>query len=131
MEIFLSIVGLVLTGASLIYAFVANREKSRLQKLIQIKLEDIVQGIEQVRGNTKLAHTHIDEIRRFLNGVRRSNELKTILDRAAWAEADITAAHHMLKRLRYDVTSLRNGLFGIQEVPPPADKDETNINSPN
>lgn len=127
MELSLALAGLVVTTASFIYAFIANREKSRLQRLIKIKLEDLTRGIDQVRGNTKLAHTHIDEIRRFLNGVRRSNELKAILDRAAWAEADITTAHRMLKRLSYDATSLRDGLFGTQESslrPDKADLDQ-------
>jgi hypothetical protein len=127
MELFLSLFGLVLTVASIIYAFITNREKNKLQSLVKIRLEDMIKSIEAVRGNTKLAHTHIDHIRKFMNGLRRSDELKTMLDRVAWAEADITAAHRMLKRLRQDVASLQNGLFAVQEIPRFQNAPETDV----
>jgi F0F1-type ATP synthase membrane subunit b/b' len=117
MSIALTIIGLLVGVLSLVYAVITNREKAKLEKIIQSRLLHIAESVEDAKDNTKLAHGHIDEVRRFLNGLKHSKEMNSILDRAAWAEADITAAHRMLKRLKCDVCSLQEELLVAGKFP--------------
>lgn len=114
MELSLSIGGFVLTVASLIYAIITSREKAKLQKLVEVRLENMIESVKDIKDNTELAYRHTNEIRRFLNGVNQSDELKTMLDRATWAQGDITTAHRMLNRLKHDISSLQHTLFDTE-----------------
>ncbi len=113
----LAIISFLVGVLSLVYAVITNREKAKLEKVIKMRLLNISESVEDVVNNAALAHTHIDATRKFLNDLKRSEGLKTILDRIAWAEADITAAHRMSKRLRRDVNSLQEGLFFKEKIP--------------
>jgi hypothetical protein len=107
----LTIISFLVGVLSLIYAVITNREKAKLEKVVKMRLLNISESIRDVENNAALAHTHIDAIRRFLNDLKHTKGLKNILDRIAWAEADITTAHRMSKRLKCDVDSLQQGLF--------------------
>jgi metal-dependent hydrolase (beta-lactamase superfamily II) len=113
----LTIISFFVGVLSLVYAVITNREKAKLEKVIKMRLLNISESVEDVVNNAALAHTHIDATRQFLNDLERSKGLKTILDRIAWAEADITAAHRMSKRLKRDVDSLQEGLFFKGKIP--------------
>lgn len=114
MELLLNLVGLLLGVGSFAYAIVTNRQKALLnrqkallQKYMRIELDDIEKKLVDVTNNAASAHRHIDVVRQFLNTVKRSDALASSLDGAAWAQADVTAAHRMLKNLQNDVASLR------------------------
>jgi hypothetical protein len=124
MSLALTIISLLVGMLSLVYAVITNREKAKLEKIIQSRLLNVAESVEDAKNNTKLAHGHIDEIRRFLNGLKHSKEMNTTLDRVAWAEADITAAHRMLKRLKCDVDSLQEELLVAGKIS--RDKDPKN-----
>ena len=113
----LTIISLLVGVLSLVYAMIANREKAKLEKVIKMRLLNISESVEDVENNAALAHKHIDATRQFLNNLERSKGLNTILDQIAWAEADITAAHRMSKRLKRDVDSLHEGLFSKEKIP--------------
>ena len=117
MNDFLTIVSILVGVISLIYAVITNREKAKLEKVIKMRLLNISESVRDVEDNAASAHTHIDATRRFLNDLEHSKALKTILDRIAWAEADITAAHRMSKRLKRDVDSLQDGLYFEEDLP--------------
>ena len=127
MNLALTIISLLVGALSLVYAVIANREKAKLEKIIQSRLLNITESVEDAKNNTKLAYGHIDEIRRFLNSLKRSKDMNTTLDHVAWAEADITAAHRMLKRLKRDVESLQEGLLVAGKIPRNKDTKNTKL----
>ena len=113
----LTIISFLVGVLSLVYAVIANREKAKLEKVVKMRLLTISESVEDVEHNASLAHKHIDATRQFLNNLEHSRGLNTILDQIAWAEADVTAAHRMSKRLKRDVDSLHEGLFSRGKAP--------------
>jgi hypothetical protein len=128
----LTIISFLVGVLSLVYAVITTREKAKLEQVIKMRLLNISESMEDVENNAALAHTHIDATRQFLNDLERSKGTKTILDRIAWAEADITAAHRISKRLKRDVDSLREGLFSEGKIPRNKEPKNTKlIDAPN
>ena len=116
MESALAITGLALGVLSLIYAVVTNREKAKLERLIEVRLQDVVASIDKVNKNTQLAYSHLDPVRRFLQKLAPSDELATVLDQMTWLHGDVTAADRLIERMRNDVTALQSGLYGTKSV---------------
>lgn len=81
MNLALTIISLLVGVLSLVYATITNREKAKLEKVIQARLLNISESVGDAKNNTKLAHGHIDEIRRFLNDLKHSKEMNPTLDR--------------------------------------------------
>jgi hypothetical protein len=111
MNDWLTIIGFLVGIVSLVYAVITNREKAKLEKVIKMRLLNIEESVEDLEKNTALAHTNIDTARQSINDLKHSKGMKEILDRIVWAEADITAAHRLSKRLKRDIESLDDGLF--------------------
>jgi len=107
----ITIVSLFVGVLSLVYAVITNREKAKLEAVVENILLNISSNVQDIVDNAALAYIHIDATRRYLNALKHSRETKTILDRTAYALADITATHRMSKRLKTEVDSLREGLF--------------------
>lgn len=91
---------------SLVYAIVTNHQKTQLQRIVRSTVADIKRELDDVKENIKLAHGHIDAVRKYMNTLKRSADLQPNLDRIAWAEGDVTAAHRILKNVRKRVASL-------------------------
>jgi len=111
-ELALAVIGLVIGIISIIYAVKTNRDKAKLEKFTRLRYENFTATIEDAENNADSAYLHIEEVHRFLNGLKRSEELKAILDRAMWAQQDVAAAHRLLKRLKHDVVSLEKSMSG-------------------
>lgn len=79
--------------------------------MIRTVVADLERGLADVEDNVTLGLEHIDKVREFMNTLRRSEALPPQLDRIAWAEADVTSAHRILKNLRKNLASLRIELF--------------------
>lgn len=104
-------VSLGLGIVALAYAVITNRQKAELQRLIKSVVADMERELGDIEDNVALAHGHVDGVRKYMSTLVRSEKLKSQLDLIAWAEADVTAAHRMLKNLRKDVASLQTTMF--------------------
>lgn len=62
--------------------------------------------LNHVKKNVKLAHLHIDMVRKYLNHLRRTPSLAEPLDSIAFAQADVTAADRILHNVRRRLSSL-------------------------
>lgn len=110
----LAIAGVALGVVAFLFAIVTTNDKARLERLIEAKLWGFCTSLERIRGNPKLAHRHLDELRRFLNRLPHSSELQVPLDQVAWAQGDSVAAVRLLDELREDIDTVRVGLFPRQ-----------------
>jgi len=111
MNMWFTLGGLAVGIVSLLYAIVVDRQKAHLRRLIRTVVADLERGLADVEDNVTLGLEHIDKVREFMNTLRRSEALPPQLDRVAWAEADVTSAHRILKNLRKNLASLRIELF--------------------
>lgn len=110
MELTLAIVGLVLSVFSIGYAFKTTNDKKKLDKLIASRLDDFRESVKDAQKNSESAYKHTETIRRFLSGLRRTAELKEILDCATWAQQDTASTERILLRLENDIVTFNNGL---------------------
>jgi len=112
LEIFLNLSGAVIGVVGLVYAVIANRKNAKLEAFVQLGLENLVDDVEEIKKNAKLAYSHLDPIRRFLEDPSPSGKLADVLDHMTWLHGDVTAAERLLSRLIKDIVSLRRGLYG-------------------
>ena len=112
MQMFLTILGVALTIASLVYAFKTNREKAQLERLIKAKLAGIAGNINAIRPSATWADTHLIHINRHAMNLERGADVSAIIDNAQLGARDATAAARMLDNLLNEVLSLQKGLFG-------------------
>jgi len=119
METWFTVGGLAVGIVSLLYAVGTNRQKAQLQRLIRVAVADLERELRDVEDNIKKAHEHVDGVRRYLNTLKRSEELQSPLDLIAFAGMDVTAAHRILKNVRKNVTSFRINSFKGEVVGAP------------
>jgi hypothetical protein len=116
----LAIIGLVVgTGisvGSLIYAVKTNREKAKLETLVQTELAYIAGNIQVIRANPQWADRHFQAIRDKVLELEAGEQVQEIIKQAHDGARDVTAAERMLGNLLNEVLALQKGLFGTEEV---------------
>src|ERR1043165_6822312 len=108
----LSLLSLVIGAFASLYAIKTNRDKARLAFVVETWLLNIASCVQDAEDNARLAHKNIEATRRGLNRLPHAGEMmQSTLDNVAWVEADITAVHRLLKRIRHEMKLFEGGLF--------------------
>jgi len=116
MELFLTIIGVVLTVGSIMYAVRANIEKQKLEKLIQQSLQGLAGNICSIRANPSWADSHLKYVQKTALTLDRNEETNKILDHIHDAARDCVAAERMLGNLLNEVLTLQMGLFATDKM---------------
>ncbi len=116
MELFLSIASVALGVAGLVFAYMTNRAKRDLEKLIQAELRGLAGNIEQIRVNPQWADTHLTNIHDLASKMERTEDVNKILQAANWGARDAIAAERMIGNLLNQVLTLQDGMFGTKIV---------------
>lgn len=119
MEIALSIIGVALGAAGLVYAVMTNREKARLEKLVQAELRGLAGNIEQIRVSPAWAHQHFQGIQECALKLERNQDVDQILRHAQSGVGDSVAAERMISNLLGQVLTLQEGMFGTRTITHP------------
>ena len=127
MDLLLSIIGVVITTASLVYAIKTNREKADRDRLVKEKLAGIAGNIECIRKSPNWADHHFGAINKEALKLERSEVKDEIIGHAHMGARDAVAAHRMLGNLLGDVLALQRGLFGTDNIRHP-DRDASGAN---
>lgn len=115
LEFVLSVIGVCITTASLLYAVMANRDKARVEKSLKAHLGSTAGNIILIRKNSETAHKHIYNILSLVKEAQPDTD--QIAEYAAWAQSDVTASDRTLEILLADILSLQEGLFGTRDIP--------------
>ncbi len=117
MELLLSVMSVAIGLAGVGYAYMTNRAKTTLEKLIQAQLRGLAGNIKEIREQPRWANTHLETIYKLASKKEKTEEdLNEILQRAYWGRGDITAAERMLSNLLNEILTLQEGMFGTRTV---------------
>jgi hypothetical protein len=116
MELALSILGVVITTGSLVYAIKTNQEKRGRDRLVREKLAGLAGNIESTRQSAKWADGHLNNISINARKLEPNETVSAIIGGAHTGARDIVAAERMLGNLLGDVLALQRGLFGTEEI---------------
>ena len=82
MELLLSIIGVVITTAALVYAIKTNQEKAGRDRLVREKLAGIAGSIESIRKSPDWADHHFGVISKEALKLERSEAVAEIISHA-------------------------------------------------
>ena len=116
MEIILSIVSVALGAGGLVYAWMTNREKANLERLMRSQLRGLAGNVVNTRKNPGWADCHFRNIQDTALRLDRNDHLNHILEEAQTGARDATAAERMLQNLLNELLSLQDGLFGTKLI---------------
>jgi len=106
----LTIFGLALSVAAYLHGLRTSRDRARFEALLRVSLSKANESVDSVRRNAELAYSHLDIIRRYLQGLPPSAGLSGVLDRMTWLHGDVVASHRLLGMLRRELSVLAQGL---------------------
>ncbi len=116
-NLLLAVIGIVIGIASLVYAVMTNRDKARLEKLVQAELRGLAGNIDEIRANPKWAYEHFKTIQAYaLKLEERSDSVNRIHEAALYGTGDALATERLLGNLLNQVLTLQDGLFGTKVI---------------
>src|SRR6266436_9829277 len=110
-EILLSILGVFITTASLVYAIKTNQEKRGRDRLVKEKLAWLAGNIESIRQSAKWADSHLGKISATALKLEPNEIVASVITAAHTGARDVVAAERMLGNLLGDILALQRGLF--------------------
>lgn len=128
MTIFLEILGIGIGLGGLLFAYMVNREKEKLENLIRAELQGLAGNICKIMESSDKAWNHFDQIQNSVLQLiesDESDEKNKILKSLQLGHGDITAAHRMLSNLLNEVLATQLGLFGTKLITHPEEKIST------
>ena len=119
-QITLAIIGFAVSGvlgaAGLVYAYIANRDKARLERLIKADLRSLIGNIERIKVSARWGHEHIEKVHKKAIGLERNQLVEEILELACRGKADALSAKSMTKNLLREARAIRDGLFPPEDA---------------
>ena len=115
----LSIASVALGVAGLVHAYLRNRAKASLEKLIKAELRGLAGNVENIRVNPGWADNHLGDIHTAAMALETSDLKERILIAAHKGARDATAAERMLGNLLNELLSLQQGLFETKAITHP------------
>ena len=112
----ITVIGVIITTGSLVYAFKTNVEKKKLERLIHGKLKGIAGNIVASERSANLADIHFRKCRNLAIKLAQCNEKDQILIESHDGARDAEAASRMLENLLNEVLSLQDGLFETRDI---------------
>jgi len=109
----IAVIGTSITTFALLYAYKTNREKKKLENLINFKLVSISENIQNIIENPCHADDELLKIHNLAKVLKSSKEKDDILFHAHMSARDVTASARMLTNLYREVQSLQKGLFDM------------------
>ncbi len=109
---------------------IANRRNATLEAFVQLGLDNLVDDAEEIKKNAKLAYSHLDPIRRFLEDPTPPGKRADVLDHMTWLHGDVTAAERLLSRLITDIVFLQRGLYSSKIRRPPDAEAQAETKAP-
>ena len=122
MTIYLQLIGICIAIGSVIYAYMVNREKQKLENLIRALLQGFAGNICKILESAEYAWNHFVIIQDNVIGLDESKEKNNVLKSLQLGHGDITAAHRMLHNLLNEVLITQSGLFGTKIINYPQEK---------
>lgn len=116
MENIWTIIGVLITTASLVYAIKTNLEKGKLERLIRESLAGVAGGIEQIKESPYWADCHFKELREKVAQMSPTEDTKDMLHHIMDGARDVCAATRALEILLGNVVTIQRGLFGKHEI---------------
>lgn len=119
-ENILAVIGIAISSlfgiVSLVYAFLTNRDKVRLEKLIQAELRGLAGNIKKIGDNTYAADKHFRTVQVHALKLERIDEVNAILGATQFGARDALAADHMIRNLLNQILTLQEGMFGTRNI---------------
>jgi len=119
MEILLTIIGTVITVASLVYAIKTNREKQRFEMLVRDKLAGIAGNVWYSKRSADLSDKNFTKARNAAYELDESDKKQYVLKHIHNGARDAVAAKRMLLNLLGEVLSMQKGMFGTDKIAHP------------
>jgi hypothetical protein len=119
MEIIISIVGTLITTASLVYAIKINKEKHRFERLVRDKLAGIAGNIWYSHKSADLSDQNFTRARDAAYELEESDKKQTVLKHIHNGDRDAVATKRMLSNLLGEVLSMQKGMFGTDKIAHP------------
>ena len=119
MEILLSIVGTLITTASLVYAIKTNIEKQRFERLVRYKLAGIAGNVWHSQRSTDLSDKNFTRARDAAYELEESDKKQNVLKHIHNGARDAVAAKRMLSNLLGEVLSIQKGMFETEIIAHP------------
>ncbi len=119
MVIILSIVGTLITTASLVYAIKTNREKQRFERLVRDKLAGIAGNVWYSQKSADLSDKNFTSARDAAYELEESDRKQNVLKHIHNGARDAAAAKRMLYNLLGEVLSVQKGMFGTDTIEHP------------
>ena len=111
----IAVIGTIASVVSVVYAIMTNREKARLEKLIQAELRGFAGNIDQICGSPGWANRHFEAIQEHALKLERNQDVHEILRNAQQGVGDSVAAERMIRNLLNQVLTLQEGMFGTRD----------------
>ncbi len=115
----ISIIGTIITTASLVYAIKTNKEKEKFESLVRDKLAGIAGNIWKARQSAGWSDKNYTRVRDEAFKLDDSNEKTKLLEHVHNGARDAIAAERMLSNLLGEVLSVQKGMFGTETVAHP------------
>jgi kynureninase len=116
MEILLSILGTLITTASLVYAIKTNREKQRFERLVRDKLAGIAGNVWHSQVSADLSDRNFTKARDAAHELEESEKKQKVLKHIHNGARDAVAAKRMLSNLLCEVLSMQKGMFDTEKI---------------
>jgi len=111
-----TILGFLVGLAGLFIAWMTNREKKRLEKLIHKELCGLAGNIKRIRENPDWADIHFGEIQARALKLERNEDVDGILQHTLLGARDATASVRMMDILLNQVLALQEDMFGTKSM---------------
>jgi hypothetical protein len=128
MTILLSIVGTLITTASLVYAIKTNKEKQKLERLVRDKLAGIAGNVWYSQQSADMSDKNFTRAREAAYELEETDKKQNVLRHIHNGARDAVAAKRMLSNLLCEVLSMQKGMFGTDTIAHP-EKSEKQMQS--
>ncbi len=123
MEI-ITVISLIITTASLVYAIKTNKEKIRFEKLIKEKLAGIAGNVWNSGKSAGLSDNNFTRARDAAYELEESDKKQNVLKHIHNGARDAVAAKRMLSNLLGEVVSFQKGMFETDIIAHPEWREE-------
>ena len=123
MDTLLSIISICIGFVGIIYALMVNREKAKLENLVQSGLRGLAGNICKIRQSTTWAFWHFGKIQELVLQLPESEKRNEILRETQLGHGDAAASERMLTNLLNEVLITQEGLFNTKEIHHPEEKE--------